>query len=89
MASTSGARPSRAIRRRPRRWLWPAVVGGVALLTGLFALVLTHQPAATGGAAAAGMVVPNVALPSTAGHPISLADYRGKKVVLYFYEGST
>ena len=88
MARSTGARPSGAVRRRPRRWLWPGIVGGVALLTGLFALVITHQPAAT-RAAAVGAAVPGVSLPSTAGHPISLADYRGKKVVLYFYEGST
>ncbi len=87
MASGTSGR-KQTVRRQPRRWLWPAIIGGIVVITAVFALVVTHQPAATPGAAA-GATVPSVSLPSTAGHPISLNDYHGRKVVLYFYEGST
>ena len=86
---TSGtSRRQHTVGRQPRRWLWPSVIGGIVLITAVFALVVTRQPSAPLGAAA-GATVPSVSLPSTAGHPVSLNDYHGRKVVLYFYEGST
>ncbi len=60
----------------------------MALVIVAFGVVVSHSGGGVGGTAL-GTAVPGVALPSTAGHPISLADYRGRKVVLYFYEGST
>ncbi|HMP73395.1 MAG TPA: peroxiredoxin [Kiritimatiellia bacterium] len=48
----------------------------IGLFTGL---------AATGSAIEVGQPAPDLAIPSTAGRDISLADYRGQWVVLFFY----
>ena len=58
-------------------------------LIGLFIWkVAGGQPATTNGATT-GITIPSVSFPSTSDHSIALTDYKGKKVVVYFYEGST
>ncbi|MCL4545426.1 MAG: redoxin domain-containing protein [Chloroflexi bacterium] len=81
-------RITRGARGQSRRWLWASLAGVIVVVIVAFGLVMSHSGGAVAGTAL-GTAVPNVALPSTAGHPISLAGYRGRKVVLYFYEGST
>ena len=53
----------------------------------LFAVLLTVTPLLSFGASlpAAGSDAPQFTLPSQEGAPVSLKDYRGKWVVLYFY----
>jgi len=60
----------------------------VALIV-VFVLKVTGGQSQTATGAATGAAVPNVSLPSTSDKPIALTDYRGKKLVVYFYEGST
>ncbi len=84
------ARPGRFRARRPRRALWPWLVLGVAVvaLVGVFA---THRSASlppTVGLAV-GSPAPALALPATTGGTLSLAQLRGLKVVVLFYEGAT
>lgn len=75
-----------------RRWLWPAVIA-VAVVVVLF--VIFRNSSHPGSAASSyqvgtpgiGHVAPTFNLPSSTGHPISLADYHGKTVLLYFQEG--
>lgn len=76
-----------------RRWLWPAVTA-VAVVGVLFAIFATsggHSGSTAAsyqvGSPGVGQAAPTFTLPSTAGHPISLSDYRGKTVLLYFQEG--
>ena len=43
----------------------------------------------TSGGLAVGASVPTDSVPSSAGRNESLADFKGSKVVVYFYEGGT
>jgi cytochrome oxidase Cu insertion factor (SCO1/SenC/PrrC family) len=88
MANKTRIRTARHVGSRSRRWLWGGLAGIIVVVIVAFAVVVSHSGSAVGGTAL-GTAVPGMALPSTAGQPISLADYRGRKVVLYFYEGST
>lgn len=81
--------------RRPRRNIgagtaWLAGIVGLLLLAALvFAVVRHPEPnAGSGPGLNVGMAVPPLSLPSTTDSQISLSAYKGKKVVLYFYEGA-
>ncbi|HEY8746224.1 MAG TPA: hypothetical protein VIU62_24300 [Chloroflexota bacterium] len=87
MGSKTVIRDARRARRRSRRWLWGGLAGIIVIVVA-FVVVISHSGSVAGGMAL-GTAVPGVTLPSTSGQPISLADYHGRKVVLYFYEGST
>lgn len=82
---TRATRPTarqRATQRRHRRWIGWAVSVTVAAAV-IVAIALggrTSPPLVTGAA-------PTFRLASTAGGTVSLADYRGKNVLLYFNEG--
>ncbi len=93
---TRGRTPGRAPGTpgwRPR-----ALAGGLALLAvgGLFLAFRSGQPRAAGpghksayqvGQPAAGGTAPAFTLPASTGRPVSLSDYRGKNVLLFFQEG--
>ena len=89
MARKPIERRPNAARRRPRRWPWVAFAIVILLLVAVFVSRVMGGKSEVARGAAAGIAVPTLSLPSTAGHPISLNDYKGKKLVVYFYEGST
>ena len=63
-----------------KRWI---ATGCAVVLAGSFAL--TKNAAAAGDTAPVGSAAPNFTLPSQENLPVSLNDYKGKWVVLYFY----
>ena len=87
-------------QRNPRTTAlrWGIVAAVVAALAGIFVAIIALQPAPTSGNMSAsgayavgdpgpGANAPGFTLPSTAGDTLSLDDYRGKTVLLYFHEG--
>ena len=81
------------LRSTSRNW-WPyAIGGGVVVLVAAFVAVtqLGHAGSggsvATGGGLAVGAPVPTDSVQASGGYSVSLADFRGSKVVVYFYEG--
>lgn len=87
MARKVSDRQSKGSRGRGRRWPWFLVAGVITLLVAVFVYRLTISPSGVGTPSTTGATVPTTALPSTAGHAIALSDYKGKKLVVYFYEG--
>jgi peroxiredoxin Q/BCP len=63
-----------------RKGLWIAAVLGVVATFGF-----SMQVHAAGDAVQVGSTAPNFTLPSQEDKPVSLKDYKGKWVVLYFY----
>lgn len=80
----------RRAKRRPgwQRRVWVLVIIGISVAVVLLARRERSQPAEDLGAPL-GTSVPDLALPSTSGHPLSLGSFRGKRLVVYFYEGAT
>ncbi len=81
-----------ARRRVGRATIVGALLSGLVILGG--AVWLAGQHTATGGVAAgaaSGQPAPGrpLTLPATRGGALSLQQFTGHKVVLYFYEGST
>ena len=75
---------------KSRTW-WPyAIAGGVLVLVAAYVgIQLGHAgggAGVTGGGLAVGSAVPTDAVQSSSGGSVSLADFRGSKVVVYFYE---
>ena len=75
---------------------WIVWGGGVALVVALIMAVTYLLPAAgtvsgTGGGVPLGRPAPGstISLRSTAGSSVSLSQFRGRKVVVFFYEGAT
>jgi hypothetical protein len=86
------------LKRSPVRFTsgnwWPySIAGGVVVLVAGFVAVTQLGHAGSGGSAgagaglAAGSPVPTDSVPSSGGRTVSLADFLGSKVVVYFYEG--
>lgn len=76
-------RESEARRARRRRLLIAALV--TAVIAGVVtAMMLSSRP----NTSSATRVAPGFTLSTTAGKTVTLADYRGKNVVLYFSEGA-
>jgi hypothetical protein len=85
------SKPKRsAVRSTSGRW-WPyAIGGGVVVLVAAFVAVTQFGHAGSGdagGGLAVGSTVPTDSVPSSDGRTASLADFRGSKLVVYFYEG--
>ena len=79
------------VRSNSGNW-WPyAIAGGVVVLVAAFvAVTQLGHPASEGnegGGLAVGSPVPTDSVPSSDGRTVSLSDFRGSKVVVYFYEG--
>lgn len=92
IASTTGAGTGRAARRGRRGFPWGlAVVAGFAALGLGLAIAQLTAPRAPQAAVSAGLALgaaaPAVTLPATTGGAVSLNQFRGTKVVVYFYEG--
>jgi peroxiredoxin Q/BCP len=72
-----------------RKGLWKGLAAGAAaavvLLAGSFGLAAHAMSAGGDNLLQPGSVAPNFTLPSQTDTPVSLKDYRGKFVVLYFY----
>ena len=65
-----------------RKAVWIAVIIGIAATCGAGRNAHAAKPADT---LQAGATAPNFTLPSQEDKPVSLSDYKGKWVVLYFY----
>jgi peroxiredoxin Q/BCP len=65
-----------------RKAVWIAVIIGVAAVCGFG---IKAHAAAAADAVQVGATAPNFTLPSQEDKPVSLSDYKGKWVVLYFY----
>lgn len=78
---------SQSRTRRNRRTLWPWAVSLalVAAVAGM--LFLGRSPGGGARTTATGGQAPPFALTSTDGRSVSLSDYRGRDVLLYFNEG--
>lgn len=80
----------RHLTRRSSRWPW--VAGGAFVLMVVAAFIWIQKasppPAPSAGVIAEGAAAPTVAQPSTTGQSLSLNQFNGKKVVIYFYEGA-
>ncbi len=78
------------VRSTSRGW-WPyAIVGGLVVLVAAFVAVtqLGHAGSGNaGGGLAVGSPVPTDSVPASDGRIVSLNDFRGSKLVVYFYEG--
>lgn len=71
--------------------LWLAIfVGAAVVLTVAFAALQPSRPNASQDAGMRiGAPAPTTSLQATTGREVSLASYRGRPVVLFFYEGAT
>jgi len=97
-SAQSSGRPRTKPKRSPVRstsgqW-WPyAIAGGVVVLVAAFVAVtqLGHAGSGGGGGASGGLAVgspvPTDTVPSSDGRTVSLTDFRGSKLVVYFFEG--
>jgi thioredoxin-dependent peroxiredoxin len=65
-----------------RKAIWTTAIIAVAAACGIGVKALAAPPADT---VQVGATAPNFTLPSQEDKPVSLADYKGKWVVLYFY----
>ena len=81
------------VRSSAVKW-WPyAIAGGVVVLVAGFIAVIqlghggSGDAAGAGAGLAVGSPVPSDSVPSSSGSTMSLADFKGSKVVVYFYEG--
>src|SRR5712692_1594234 len=85
------SKPKRSpVRSTSGSW-WPyAIAGGVVVLVAAFVAVTQLGHTGSGGAGSAGSglavgsPVPTDSVPSSGGSAVSLADFRGSKVVVYF-----
>jgi hypothetical protein len=88
------ATPRRSpVRSTSSNW-WPyAIAGGLVVLVSAFVAVTQLGHTGSGGAGGAGnglvvgSAVPGDSVPSSSGSTVSLTDFRGSKVVVYFFEG--
>jgi peroxiredoxin len=95
-----GPAPRKPTPARPgrRRWVSTAIVVAILLALGGLYLTFRSNTTSTSGASSGGKTyqvgTPGIGapailftLPSASGKPVSLSDYHGKTVLLYFHEG--
>lgn len=99
MGPKAGSAPPGRSSLDQARSRWPFVLGVVVvvLIAGLFVVYQGANKSKAGGTTPGseyqvgrpgpGSKAPAFTLPSTKGGPVSLADYKGKNVLLYFHEG--
>jgi hypothetical protein len=75
---------------RSSRWLWMAsgAFGLVVVAAFIWIQKASPPPSPSSGVIAEGAAAPTIAQPSTSGPSLSLNQFNGKKVVVYFYEGA-
>src|SRR6266852_967322 len=88
------SKPRRSpVRSTAGKWAPRAIAGGVVVLVAAFVAdtQLGHAGSGGGGGASGGLAVgspvPTETVPSSDGRTVSLTDFRGSKLVVYFYEG--
>ena len=88
------AKPKRSPARTTSGSWWPyaIAVGVVVLVAGFVAITKfgdagTGKAGVNGGGLLAGSAIPTDSVPSSSGGVVSLTDFRGSKVVVYFFEG--
>lgn len=75
----------KARRKRRRNYRLAASAGVLAVIAALVTVgLLTSRPSSS----SAQRLAPGFSLPTTAGTTVSLSDYRGRSVLLYFNEGA-
>ena len=100
MSEKRGDQPSARVKPKPTRspvrstsskWWTYAIAGGVVVLVAAFVAVTQLGHSGSGGTGGAGLAVgspvPTDSVPSSDGRTVSLDDFRGSKLVVYFYEG--
>jgi hypothetical protein len=67
------------------------VAGGAALAVaaGAFLWIQSSSRPSPSTGLAMGALVPSIAEPATSGQMLSLDQFRGSKIVVYFYEGAS
>ncbi len=85
-------KPTRSpVRSTSSKWWTYAIAGGVVVLVAAFVAVTQLGHSGSGGTGGAGLAVgspvPTDSVPSSDGRTVSLDDFRGSKLVVYFYEG--
>jgi len=84
------AHASRRTRSETTRVPWGYAAGGglviAAAIVAVIALWMSSPPGSR--AISLGSAAPLITLPATTGSELGLAQLRGSKVVLYFYEGA-
>ena len=89
-AGRAKPKPQRSPVRRTSGIWWPyAIAGGTVVLVAAFIAVtqLGHPASGGNGGLAVGSPVPTDSVPSSDGRTVSLTEFHGSKVVVYFYEG--
>ena len=80
------AHASRRTRSETTRVPWGYAAGGGLVIVAVIALWMSSPPGSR--AISLGSAAPLITLPATTGSELGLAQLRGSKVVLYFYEGA-
>ena len=82
-------RPGTPVRNRRPAWF---IAGGAAIVVVVIAGFLwfsrSQGSTTVSGVVPVGAVAPSVSQPATSGQTVSLDQFHGSKVVLYFYEGA-
>src|SRR5258708_338516 len=89
-AGRAKPKPQPSPGRRTSGIWWPyAIAGGIVVVVAAFIAVTQLGRHASGGngGLAVGSPVPTDAVPSSDGRTVSLTEFHGSKVVVYFYEG--
>lgn len=87
-SASSKRRPVTGQKRRASWLLYLIAAAAVAIVAAAIVRQSTGQSQGAASADSPPIAVPDLALPSTSGQPVSLASYRGYPLIVYFYEGA-